>query len=48
MPQLIFWYLGGIIYITGALIYILRIPEKYRPGKHDIWGSSHQIFHFFV
>ncbi len=47
-PYLFNWYAGGISYITGALIYILRIPERFRPGKHDIWGSSHQIFHMFV
>jgi len=46
--NLFYWYIGGICYVTGAVIYILRIPEKYRPGKHDIFGSSHQIFHFFV
>ena len=47
-PHLIFWYLGGISYVTGALIYIQRIPEKRRPGKHDIFGASHQIFHLLV
>lgn len=47
-PHLIFWYLGGISYVTGALIYIQRIPEKCRPGKHDIFGASHQIFHLLV
>jgi adiponectin receptor len=47
-PTLLFWYLGGISYVTGALIYINRIPERFRPGRYDIWGSSHQIFHCFV
>jgi adiponectin receptor len=47
-PDLFFWYLGGASYVFGGLIYILRFPEKCRPGKHDILGSSHQIFHFFV
>lgn len=22
-----------------------RIPERWRPGRFDIWGASHQIFH---
>jgi adiponectin receptor len=48
LPRMLYWYLGGIAYIVGALIYIVRFPEKCRPGKHDIWGSSHQIFHLFV
>lgn len=25
-----------------------RIPECLGPGKFDIWGSSHQIFHVFI
>lgn len=30
---------------SGAAIYANRIPERWRPGKHDYWLSSHQIFH---
>jgi adiponectin receptor len=40
--------LEGALYITGAGIYAARIPEKWAPGKYDIWGSSHQIFHVLV
>lgn len=25
-----------------------RFPEAWRPGKFDIWGASHQIFHVLV
>lgn len=25
-----------------------RIPERFAPGKFDIWGSSHQIFHVLI
>lgn len=25
-----------------------RVPERFVPGKFDIWGSSHQIFHIAV
>ncbi|RHZ84410.1 hypothetical protein Glove_82g51 [Diversispora epigaea] len=38
----------GAIYVVGALIYGARIPERWYPGVFDIYGSSHQIFHFFV
>ncbi|PKK70542.1 HlyIII-domain-containing protein [Rhizophagus irregularis] len=38
----------GVLYVVGALIYGARIPERLFPGTFDIWGSSHQIFHFFV
>ena len=40
--------LGGYIYIQGAIIYIIRCPERCAPGKFDLCGASHQIFHFFV
>ncbi|KAK7604853.1 hypothetical protein V9T40_006039 [Parthenolecanium corni] len=40
--------LMGILYIIGAVIYAMRIPERYFPGKCDIWFQSHQIFHVFV
>ena len=42
------WYYGGISYIFGAILYILRFPEKKFRGKFDYIGSSHQLFHVFV
>ena len=42
------WPKGGIAYIIGALLYVFRIPEKYKPGSYDICGSSHQIFHICI
>ena len=42
------WYIGGISYIIGALLYILRFPEKIFQGKFDYIGSSHQLFHILV
>lgn len=29
--------LMGILYIAGALLYAMRIPERFFPGKCDIW-----------
>ncbi|KAF2464757.1 HlyIII-domain-containing protein [Lindgomyces ingoldianus] len=40
--------LQGSLYILGAGIYAARFPERVNPGAFDIWGSSHQIFHFLV
>ncbi|KAF2644958.1 HlyIII-domain-containing protein [Massarina eburnea CBS 473.64] len=40
--------LQGVLYIVGAAIYAARFPERTNPGKYDIWGSSHQIFHCLV
>ncbi|OAD59204.1 hypothetical protein WN48_09470 [Eufriesea mexicana] len=38
--------LMGCLYILGAMFYALRVPERFFPGKFDIW--SHQIFHVLV
>ena len=46
--KLKYWYLGGFSYIFGAILYILRFPEKKFLGKFDYFGSSHQIFHVLV
>lgn len=40
--------LQGALYIAGAGLYAARVPEKWAPGRFDIWGSSHQIFHVLV
>lgn len=39
--------MGGL-YILGAVLYGARIPERFLPGKCDIWFQSHQIFHVLV
>ncbi|CAM8946876.1 unnamed protein product [Rhodiola kirilowii] len=40
--------LMGALYGVGALIYATRIPERWKPGKFDIAGHSHQLFHVLV
>eukprot|EP01029_Cantina_marsupialis_P018584 TRINITY_DN4281_c0_g1_i1.p1 TRINITY_DN4281_c0_g1~~TRINITY_DN4281_c0_g1_i1.p1 ORF type:complete len:418 (-),score=89.70 TRINITY_DN4281_c0_g1_i1:492-1745(-) len=46
----IYWklILMGGLYIGGAVLYALRIPERFSPGHFDILFSSHQIFHVMV
>jgi len=39
---------GGYVYISGAIMYAIRAPEKCFPRKFDLCGASHQIFHFAV
>ncbi|WCJ31446.1 Heptahelical transmembrane protein 4 [Euphorbia peplus] len=58
--QIVFWdqpealhttgyeILMGVLYGIGALVYVTRIPERWMPGKFDIAGHSHQLFHVFV
>lgn len=40
--------LSGTLYVVGALLYALRIPERFAPGRFDYVGASHQIFHVFI
>ena len=35
-------------YVFGVVIYIARIPERWLPGKFDLAGHSHQLFHVLV
>ncbi|GAB2232598.1 hypothetical protein Droror1_Dr00011639 [Drosera rotundifolia] len=40
--------LMGFFYLVGAAFYVSRIPERFKPGRFDIAGQSHQIFHVLV
>ena len=40
-PSIIYYALMGVCYLGGLTIYALRIPERFKPGMFDIWGSSH-------
>lgn len=35
-------------YAVGAMIYVVRIPERWKPGVFDLGGHSHNIFHVLV
>ncbi|PTB34927.1 hypothetical protein M441DRAFT_154558 [Trichoderma asperellum CBS 433.97] len=45
---LLYYLLEGGFLLLGALFYITKFPESRFPGKFDIYGSSHQIFHILV
>eukprot|EP00300_Choanocystis_sp_HF-7_P003743 c12859_g1_i2.p1 GENE.c12859_g1_i2~~c12859_g1_i2.p1 ORF type:complete len:233 (+),score=32.64 c12859_g1_i2:383-1081(+) len=38
----------GIIFVGGAVLYASCVPERFFPGKFDILGHSHQIWHIAV
>jgi len=40
--------LSAFLYISGAVLYAMRIPERLYPGKFDYFFASHQIFHVNV
>lgn len=35
-------------YAMGTMIYVIRIPERWKPGVFDLGGHSHNIFHILV
>ncbi|RDW75330.1 hypothetical protein BP6252_06472 [Coleophoma cylindrospora] len=43
-----FYLLEGVFLALGAVFYSMRIPESVKPGRFDIVGASHQIFHVLV
>ena len=40
--------LTGGLNLIGAVVYAARIPERWYPRRHDIYGNSHQILHIMV
>lgn len=45
LPKVILLYfLGGV----GLFFYVTRLPESLFPGRFDIFGHSHQIWHIFA
>eukprot|EP00892_Ulva_mutabilis_P011898 jgi/Ulvmu1/9080/UM005_0175.1 len=38
----------GAAYLSGALLYATRVPERFFPGRFDLFFHSHQIFHVCV
>jgi len=36
------------VYFTGALLYAMKLPEKWFPGMFDYVGGSHNIWHVAV
>lgn len=40
------WYVAeGLALLVGVCLIVERIPERFSPGRFDIWGHSHQLFH---
>ncbi|SJX61828.1 related to Adiponectin receptor 1 [Sporisorium reilianum f. sp. reilianum] len=43
-----FLILSGALYVVGALMYAARVPERFAPGRFDMLGASHQVFHVLI
>jgi adiponectin receptor len=46
--SLTYLLITGILNVLGAAVYVARIPERWHQQRYDIYGCSHQIFHFLV
>jgi adiponectin receptor len=42
------YFFGGAIYILGAVILVLKVPERFFAVKFDLIGASHNIWHLAV
>lgn len=40
--------MSPVLLQAGAITYACRIPERWYPGKFDIAGHSHQLWHTAV
>jgi adiponectin receptor len=46
--SLTYLLITAMLNLLGAFIYTARIPERWCPLRYDIYGCSHQTFHFIV
>ncbi|KAK7910232.1 hypothetical protein WMY93_014916 [Mugilogobius chulae] len=44
----VFFYRHCFWLLLSAVFNISKIPERFAPGRFDIWGHSHQWFHCFT
>lgn len=51
-PQTAYFYApimkSVLVYLSGALLYAAKLPERWRPGLFDYVGGSHNIWHLAV
>lgn len=48
LDELRFCVLSIILYVIGVFFYATLIPERFKAGRFDLIGNSHNIFHVFV
>ena len=52
-PLCMAWFMwqylqAGLCAIVGALLLILKVPERFAPGWFNFVGNSHQLWHLLV
>jgi adiponectin receptor len=46
--SLTYMLITAMLNLLGAIVYTARIPERWYQLRYDIYGCSHQTFHFIV
>ena len=41
LPSIGYYGVMGFCYLGGLFVYVIRCPERYKPGHFDICGASH-------
>lgn len=47
-PSIPYYILLGASYLGGLTVYVKRCPERSNPGRYNVCGHSHQIWHACV
>jgi len=48
LPSLHWYLLAAVSDFMGLYIFAKRCPDRNHPGKYDVCGHSHQLWHSFV
>ncbi|KAF2218861.1 hemolysin-III related-domain-containing protein [Elsinoe ampelina] len=46
--SIVYYLIEMLLEVVGAVLYGCRLPERFAPGRFDMWGHSHQFFHIFT
>jgi len=47
-PSLPYYLIMGVSYLGGLTIYATKVPERYCPGKFDIFVRRYLIFKMLI
>jgi adiponectin receptor len=48
LPSMQWYILGALCNLIGLIAFTKRCPDRNNPGKYDVCGHSHQIWHTLV
>ena len=48
LAAIMYEVLMAVCYLTGVTLFVIRVPERWYPGRFDLWLHSHNIFHVLI